>query len=63
MIVTVLRLTRWEFFKLRRRWMPWILLGIVVVTQLGLWGNYAGYHNESIQPLLSSSGTSYSSST
>ena len=23
MIVTVLRLTRWEFFKLRRRWMPW----------------------------------------
>ena len=38
-------------------------LGYVAVTQLGLWGNYAGYHNESIQPLFSSAGTSYSSST
>ena len=28
MIVTVLRLTRWEFFKLRRRWMPWILVAL-----------------------------------
>ena len=40
MMVQVLRLTRWEFFKVRKRWMPWILLGIVVViTQLGLWGS------------------------
>ena len=63
MIAQVLRLTRWELFKVRKRWMPWILLAIVVViTQLGLWGSYAGYHNESIQSLLSS-GTSYSSST
>ena len=39
-MVQVLRLTRWEFFKVRKRWMPWILLGIVVViTQLGLWGS------------------------
>ena len=60
MMVQVLRLTRWEWFKLRKRWMPWILLGIVVViTQLILWGNYAGYRNESIQSLLSS-GNSYS---
>ena len=27
MIVPVLRLTRWEWFKLRKRWIPWILLG------------------------------------
>ena len=30
MMTQVLRLTRWELFKLRKRWMPWILLGIVV---------------------------------
>ena len=36
MIVHVLRLTRWEWFKLRKRWMPWILLAIAVaLTQLG----------------------------
>ena len=41
MMIQVLRLTRWELFKLRKRWMPWILLGIVVViTQLILWVNY-----------------------
>ena len=40
MIVPVLRLTRWEWFKLRKRWMPWILLGIVViVTQISVWGS------------------------
>ena len=27
MIVQVLRLTRWELFKLRKRWMPWVPLG------------------------------------
>lgn len=31
-------LTRWEWFKLRRRWVPWILLGFVlVIVQLGFW--------------------------
>ena len=40
MIMLVLRLIRWELFKVRKRWMPWMLLGIVVaITQLGLWGN------------------------
>ena len=39
MIVHVLRLTRWEWFKLRHRWMPWILLGIVaLVVQITLPG-------------------------
>ena len=31
-------LTRWEWFKLRRRWVPWILLGFVlVISQLVFW--------------------------
>ena len=63
MMIQVLCLTRWELFKLRKRWMPWILLGIVVaITQLILWGNYAAYHNESIQSFLGSA-SFYSSST
>ena len=39
MIAQVLRLTRWEFFKVRKRWMPWILLAVaIVVVQATLWG-------------------------
>ena len=46
MIADILRLTRWELFKLRRRWMPWILLLIgLAVTQAFLWGFYSAYHN------------------
>lgn len=42
MIRQILRLTRWEWFKLRRRWMPWILLAVLVaIPQLRLWGTYA----------------------
>ena len=29
----VAQLTRWEWFKLRRRWVPWIVLGFVMVVQ------------------------------
>ena len=44
MILQVLRLTRWEWFKLRRRWMPWILLApLVVIPQIWLWGEYFAY--------------------
>lgn len=54
MIGHVLGLAGWELFKLRGRWMPWILLGIVVViTQLFLWINYVAYHNESLQEVFS----------
>ncbi len=54
MISHVLGLAGWEWFKLRGRWMPWILLGIVVViTQLFLWINYVAYHNESLQEVFS----------
>ena len=49
MVVDVLRLTRWEWFKLRKRWMPWILLGIIVViAQLALWSAYLTYRNTDI---------------
>ena len=46
MIVQVLRLTRWELFKLRKRWMPWVLLVVaLLVVQATLWGFYAAYGN------------------
>ena len=31
MAMQVALLTRWEWFKLRRRWVPWILLGFVLI--------------------------------
>lgn len=33
MAMQVATLTRWEWFKLRHRWVPWILLGFVMVVQ------------------------------
>ena len=45
MIAHVARLTLGEWYKVRRRWLPWILLGVVVlITQALLWGFYIGYH-------------------
>ena len=38
MAMQVALLTRWEWFKLRRRWVPWIVLGFVlVIVQLVFW--------------------------
>ena len=38
MAMQVAQLTRWEWFKLRRRWVPWIVLGFVlVIVQLLFW--------------------------
>ena len=38
MAMQVALLTRWEWFKLRHRWIPWILLGFVlVIVQLIFW--------------------------
>ncbi len=49
MIVEVLRLTRWELFKLRQRWMPWALLAIAAaISQLFLWGFFIAYQNDDI---------------
>ena len=53
MILSVVRLTRWELFKLRRRWMPWILLGIVIlIAQTFLWGTYNTYRTADIGEVL-----------
>ena len=42
----VLRLTRWEWFKLRRRWMPWILLvPLLLIPQIWLWAEFFAYRN------------------
>ena len=61
MIVNVLRLTLWEWFKLRLRWMPWILLVIaIVIGQIGVWASYTAYHNESVQGVLSGGTSSFS---
>lgn len=49
MIPHIANLMRWEWFKLRRRWMPWILLAVILLfSQLVVWGNFFGYrHTES----------------
>ena len=52
-LVDVLRLTRWELFKLRKRWMPWIILGIVIlIAQVALWGAYIAYRTTDIGEAL-----------
>ncbi|HUZ02788.1 MAG TPA: ABC transporter permease subunit [Thermomicrobiaceae bacterium] len=39
-------LLRWDWFKLARRWMPWILLVVLLLmSQLAVWGNYFRYQN------------------
>ena len=36
---------RWEWFKLRRRWMPYILLAVLVlITQVVVWGTVLAYN-------------------
>lgn len=56
----VLRLTRWEWFKLRRLRMPWALLAVaVLVSQLGIWFNYAAYHNATVQEVMEGGTASY----
>ena len=46
MITQVLKLTKWEWYKLRRRRMPWILLAIaIVISQISFWGGYAFYRS------------------
>ena len=58
MIAHIANLVRWEWFKTRRRWMPWILLILpLLFTQLTLWGTYFAYRAPiSINTGMSSSG-------
>ena len=45
MTTHLLLLIQGEWFKLRRRWLPWILLAVaVLVSQAFLWGFYTVYH-------------------
>jgi ABC-type transport system involved in multi-copper enzyme maturation permease subunit len=60
MIADVARLTAWEWSKIRRRWMPWILLAVaVLIMQLGLWFAYSAYHNETLQGFASGGTNSF----
>ena len=60
MIAHVMRLTLWEWFKLRRRWMPFILLAVgVILAQVGLWFAFAAYHNETLQAFASGGSNSF----
>ena len=64
MIVDVARLTVWEWYKLRRRWMPYILVAVaVVLTQLLMWLGYSAYHNQTMQQVFSGGSSSYGFST
>ena len=61
MLIQVLRLTLWEWRKLRRRWMPWILLAVILVLmQFAQWFAYAAYHNDSLQEFTSGGSHSFS---
>ena len=46
MIANILSLAGWELFKLRGRWMLWILLAFAIVfAQLTVWGQYFSYQS------------------
>ena len=64
MIVDVARLTAWEWYKLQRRWMPYILVGVAVLfTQLLLWLGYSAYHSDRMQAVFSGGSSSFGYST
>lgn len=46
MIANIANLGRWEWFKLRKRWMLWILLAFAILfAQLAVWGQFFSYQN------------------
>ncbi len=46
MIAGIANLGRWEWFKLRKRWMLWILLVFAILFgQLAVWGGFFSYQN------------------
>ncbi len=45
MILELANQIRWEWFKLRRRWMPYILLAVLVlISQVALWATILAYN-------------------
>jgi len=47
MMAHIMNLTRWEWYKLRRRWLPWILLSLLlVVSQTYVWVSYFSNRTE-----------------
>ncbi len=45
MILELANQIRWEWFKLRRRWMPYVLLGVLVlISQVAIWGTMFAYN-------------------
>jgi|GEM_PF-948096 len=47
MAFLVLNQTKWEWFKLRRRWMPWVLVAIALLfSQLAVWGPFFAYQQQ-----------------
>ena len=56
MVINILNLTRWEWFKSRQRLMPWILLAVaVIIGQIPIWVAYGAYHNDDLQAVFDSS--------
>jgi ABC-type transport system involved in multi-copper enzyme maturation permease subunit len=46
MIVNIANLARWEWFKVSRRWMLWILLAFAILfAQLTVWAQFFSYQN------------------
>lgn len=44
MMLHITKLVKWEWFKLSRRWMPWIVLAITLVfSQMPIWGGFFDY--------------------
>ena len=49
MILHLLSLMRWEWFKLRHRWFPWVLLVVFILfTQMLVWIGYLVYRSEGV---------------
>src|SRR5205085_4241221 len=45
-IANIANLSLWEWFKLRRRWMLWVLLVFAILfAQLAVWGQFFSYRN------------------
>ena len=45
-MTNIANLLRWEWFKLQRRWIPWILLALLLLfSQFRVWGSFFSYRS------------------